>query len=55
MYSWDHTINHNENEDENEIDHIDTTQIDQGVDMEANIVNRKSVLVTWCLYVLSKN
>ena len=54
LYSWDYTINHNENRDENEKKgHIGTTQIDLGLDIETNIVNIKSVLVWWWLYVLS--
>ena len=34
-------------------DHIDTTWIDLFLDMDSNIVNIKSVLVWWCLYVLN--
>ena len=37
------TINHNENEDENE----------KCLDMDTNIVNIISVSLGWCLYVLS--
>ena len=51
-YTWDCTINHNENEDEKwKIDDIDMTQID--LDMDKNIVNIKRVSVCWCLYILS--
>ena len=45
MYSWDYTINHNENEDEKNITQIPTRQIDLGLDMDINIVNIKSVSV----------
>ena len=51
LYSWDYTINHNENKDENEKkqkkDHIDTIYIDLGLDMNTNIVNIKGDSV-WC-------
>ena len=50
LYSWDFTINHNENENKNEkIDRTDTTLADLGLDMDTNIVNIKSVEVWWCL------
>ena len=35
------------------IDHIDTTQIDLGLDMDKNRVNIKIVSVWWWLYALS--
>ena len=34
-------------------DHIDTTQIDLGIDMDTNLVNIKLFSVWWCFYVLS--
>ena len=53
LYSWDYTINHNENEDENEkTDHLYTTQIDLDLVMDTDVVNAESVSVWWCLYVL---
>ena len=33
--------------------HIDTTKIDLGLDMNTYIVNKNSISVWWCLYVLS--
>ena len=53
LYSWDYTINHNENEDEMKKDYIDTTQIDLGLDMDTNMVNIRSVSVWWYLHLLS--
>ena len=42
------TIYYNQNEDENEkIEHIYTTKIDLGLDMDTNIVNIKSVSLSW--------
>ena len=42
LHSWDYMINHKENEDENEKkkkNHIDTTSIDLGLNMDTNIAN----------------
>ena len=39
LYSWDYTINYNENEDENEKYHTDTTQIDPALKMDTHVVN----------------
>ena len=48
LYSWDYTIYYNQNEDENEkIEHIYTTKIDLGLDMDTNIVNIKSISLSW--------
>ena len=42
IYLWDYTINHNENEDENDkIDHIDVVKIDLGLDMDTYKGNKK--------------
>ena len=36
------------------IDHIDTTWINRGLDMDTNVVSVKNASLWWCLYVLSK-
>ena len=52
LHSWDHTINHNENEDKmSNRSHI--YDINRPRPMDTNIVNIKSASVWWCLYVLS--
>ena len=37
------------------MDHMGTIQIYLGLDMEINIVNRKSFTVWWCLYATPSN
>ena len=40
LYQWDHMINSNENENDNgKIYHLNKTYIDQGLDIDTNIVN----------------
>ena len=54
MSVWDYTIDHHENEEENESKITDPTWIDLGLDMDTNIIIIKSLSVWWwCLYVLS--
>ena len=42
-------------EKKRKIDHIDTTLIDLGLDINTNIINIKSVSLWWCLHVLSQH
>ena len=53
LYSTDYTFNHNGNENKNGKEHIDTTWVDQGLDMDTNMRNIKRVSLWWCLQVLN--
>ena len=49
LFSWDYTINHNKSGDKKKkkkIDQIDNKSTDLDLDMDTNIVNIKSVLVS---------
>ena len=58
LYSWDYTINHNENGDENEKkNHTDTTQIDLGLDIDKKYSKYKkcsSMMMIICIKQHSK-